>query len=81
MLIKDLDAVELAFLGVERFRASSRSPDMVEEVRFCNRLRMLGAKWWEDERDYVDVVLGMRERTAVEAAEVVFGWPTAGGGV
>lgn len=42
-------------------------------------MRRLGARWWESEEDYTDVLLGMRERSAVEAVEVVFGWPETGG--
>ena len=79
VLIKEVDIVELMFLGLDRFQPSLRSSNVVEEDQFCNRLRMLGAKWWESEEDYIHVLLGMRQKTAVESSELVFGWPSAGG--
>ncbi|KAI9785863.1 MAG: hypothetical protein M1816_008190 [Peltula sp. TS41687] len=80
MLIKEgPDAVELDFLQVDRLAASPRSPSQVEEDRFCERLRKIGAIWWASEADYVDVLPGGRSKTAEEERELVLGWPQEGG--
>ena len=80
VLVKEpADIVDLEYLGLDRFQPSSRSTDALEEDLFCERMRKLGAAWWESEEDYTDVLLGMRERSPVESSEIVFGWPSAGG--
>ena len=80
MLVKEpADIVDLEFLGLDRFKASPRSQNVVEEDAFCERMRKLGAKWWESEGDYFNVLVGERERSPLEASELVFGWPTTGG--
>ena len=53
---------------------------MVAEDGFCNRMRMLGAGWWAEEQEWIDVQLGLRARTALEGRRLVFGWPTGDGG-
>ncbi|KAK7416328.1 hypothetical protein QQX98_005273 [Neonectria punicea] len=59
-------AVDLAFLGVDRFSPAQRSADAAEEDAFCARMRQLGARWSGDPRP--------------ERPVLYVGWP-AGGGV
>ena len=80
VLIKDPDnAVDLEYLGIERLNATSRSDSTNEEDAFCERPRKLGATWWASEEDYINVLLGLRERTPLEHSELVVGWPASGG--
>ncbi|KPM45863.1 hypothetical protein AK830_g607 [Neonectria ditissima] len=60
-------AVELAFLGVDRFAAAQREEEEEEEDAFCARMRQLGARWSGDGGAGPEPVLYV-------------GWP-AGGGV
>ena len=80
VLIKEpANAVDLDYLGLNRFQSSFKSTDPIEEDLFCEKLQRLGAKWWRSEDDYVEVLLGLRERNPAELAEVTFGWPSTGG--
>ncbi|KAF4303222.1 hypothetical protein GTA08_BOTSDO08739 [Botryosphaeria dothidea] len=38
ILVKGVDAIELAFLGLDRFHEVDPSPDQAEEDAFCDRL-------------------------------------------
>ena len=71
--------VDLTFLGAHRLRASRRAATDAEEDAFCDKLRKLGAKWWEDEQSYNDVLIGAREPTELEERELVMAWPNSGG--
>jgi len=42
---------------------------------------MLGATWWADEQEYINVLLGLREKTELEDRQWMFGWPTSDEGV
>jgi len=44
-------------------------------------MRRVGATWWASEQEWVDVELGVRERTEVEGKVLVFGWLSDGVGV
>jgi len=44
--MKELDAVEMAYLGIDRFNNVPRAADPVEEDTFCAKLRRMGASWW-----------------------------------
>ena len=80
ILIKEpADVVDLNFLGIDRLKVSSRSDNIIVEDAFCNRMRQIGAKWWESEKEFIDVSVGMRDATELESRELVFGWPTSGG--
>lgn len=81
MLIKEADVVDMRFLRLDRFTAAQRSANLIEEDAFCNRMRMVGAVWWADEQEWIDVQLGLREMTEAEERRLVFGWPTDGEGV
>lgn len=45
-------AVELDFLGLDRFNVSDRSEDQTEEDAFCRRLQAIGGRWFESEAVY-----------------------------
>jgi len=79
MLRKSADAVELEHLGLARSQESTRSQDPAEEDAFCRKMRELGARWWEDEERYFDVLLGQLQITAEEAVRLEVGWPAVGG--
>ncbi|KAI1385434.1 uncharacterized protein F4822DRAFT_413020 [Hypoxylon trugodes] len=69
-------AVELDFLGLDRFHIAMRSLDQEEEDAHCNNMRRLGATWWESEDAY--------RRNAMDPDKsndpVTFvGWPPGGG--
>lgn len=82
VLIKDpVDIVDMQYLQLDRFKVSQRSANILEEDAFCERMRRIGATWWPSEREYIDVLLGVRERTELEARVSVFGWPEDGTGV
>ncbi|RFU75457.1 hypothetical protein TARUN_6790 [Trichoderma arundinaceum] len=75
--------VELQFLGLDRFhnvpRPSISDPTAAadEEEMHCNKMRQLGATWWENEDDYMNKIYGQPEPTD---KDLFVGWP-AGGGV
>ena len=80
VVIKEFaNAVDLDFLDVDRFHRSGKAASSAEEDVFCDKLYRIGAKWWQDEDDFNDVDLGMRERTADEERESIFGYPSTGG--
>ena len=81
ILIKEADTVDMHFLSLNSFRPSQRSSNILEEDRFCALMRRLGASWWESEEEWVDVQLGVRERTEMEEKVLGFGWPADGVGV
>ena len=81
ILIKEADIVDMRFLHLDRFTAASRSADPVDEDNFCKRMRMLGATWWADEQEWIDVQLGLQDRTELQERRLVFGWPMSGHGV
>lgn len=81
VLIKEANIVDMNFLSLDRFRPSRRSSSILEEDRFCALMRRVGATWWASEQEWVDVNLGLRERTPQEKRVLVFGWPTNGVGV
>ena len=43
--IASLTAVELSYLGIDRFNTSYRFPDQTAENAFCNTLRLFGGRW------------------------------------
>jgi hypothetical protein len=45
--IKELTAVEMSSLAVDRFQDTTRAPEQADEDAFCTRLRMHGASFWE----------------------------------
>ncbi|KAL2172979.1 uncharacterized protein P884DRAFT_321020, partial [Thermothelomyces heterothallicus CBS 202.75] len=39
-------AIELDFLGLDRFEVAARSWDPAKEDALCAKLQLLGARWW-----------------------------------
>ena len=79
MLLREPNAVELEYLGIDRFHDSERSEDPAEEDVFCTRMGNVGASWWQSEGDWVDAILGEREMSEQESIRLEVGWPEAGG--
>ena len=50
VLIKQVSAVEVEWLGLQRAGLSCRAENRGEEDVFCTRLRRLGARWYSRER-------------------------------
>ncbi|OTB02047.1 hypothetical protein M426DRAFT_322995 [Hypoxylon sp. CI-4A] len=70
-------AVELDFLGLDRFHIAMRSINQDEEDVHCNNMRRLGATWWDSEATYRRWAMNPNKT----GSPVTFvGWP-AGGGV
>ena len=80
IIIKEsANVVDLIYLGADRLHASRRAATGAEEDNFCDKLRKLGARWWEDEQSYNDVLIGAREPTELEERELITAWPNSGG--
>ena len=76
-----LDIAVAKYLGVPRLESAHRASDSVDEDAFCDRLRLLGAKWWESEHDYMRHFIGFDELTEAEEVkkddeEMIVGWPS-----
>jgi hypothetical protein len=81
-LSKQVDAVELIHLGLDRFQEAWRAEDPADEDKFCQKLRRLGAIWWADDSDWVHIAAGGRgtpENRAKFNTEIQTGWPSSGG--
>ena len=95
MIVLDhAEAVDLEFLGLDPLHPpAKRLSNQTDEDVFCQRLLLLGAKWWDSEARFqflqdVDVdVRAMQaledetepEPTMRERRWVSVGWPTTGG--
>lgn len=77
----DCDAVELAFLGLDRFEPTPRSQDPAGEDAFILKMRQLGAKHYASVSDYFMRTLENAERSGRPKRRVVraYGWPADGG--
>src|SRR5215471_15891135 len=62
MWVKSLTAVEMAFLGLERFGEVCAAYGTPEEDVFCSKLRSLGADWYRNPS--FDPILKMRVEVA-----------------
>ena len=76
-----LDAAIASYLDLPRFSPIKRAASADEENAFCDRLRLLGAKWWSSEDDYMQKMVGMQDFSEEQLKELVVGWPNAGRGV
>jgi len=82
VLIKDgPDLLDMLFLSVPRTHPSQRSPSADEEDRFCNLMRRIGANFWPSKKEWIQVMMQLREITEEEEKVMVYGWPTDGVGV
>ena len=79
-LLRDAGPVELGFLSLNRFRESPRSQKPAEEDAFCQRMRGMGAQWFENEEEAdKGSPLKVRDGKRVGRMEVWLGWPESGG--
>ncbi|GLB01628.1 hypothetical protein AtubIFM57258_000037 [Aspergillus tubingensis] len=81
-VLRECVGVELDFLGIDRFgnteRPSKSDPDwQAKEEAHCDRMRHLGAKWFETYRDELEFMF-FRTREDTDPY-VSFGWPDGGG--
>lgn len=51
IIAQRVHAVELAYIGLDRFHTTPRSLNKTEEDPFCMKLRKIGGKWWESWED------------------------------
>ncbi|KAK3293091.1 uncharacterized protein B0H64DRAFT_403460 [Chaetomium fimeti] len=82
-VLNAVSAVELEFLGYDRFKPVLRpdpaDPDTAaDEEAHCNKMRYLGADWWESEHAWSEY---KRELPPGRLGEIIFatGWPAEGG--
>ncbi|EME39229.1 hypothetical protein DOTSEDRAFT_138430, partial [Dothistroma septosporum NZE10] len=79
VLILPLDVAVAEYLGISRLKFVHRASDQIEEDAFCNRLRLLGAKWWTSEETYMLKLIEFQEMTEVEKRDgITAGWPGKG---
>jgi hypothetical protein len=82
VLIKDgPDLLDMLFLSVPHIHPLQRSPSADEEDRFCNLMRRIGANFWPSKKEWIKVMMQLREITEEEEKVMVYGWPTDGVGV
>jgi hypothetical protein len=64
LIADDCGAVELDFLGLDRFAETywrgPENPDPVADDELCRKLRKIGAKWYADNRDYTQPTVKRR---------------------
>ncbi|KND88129.1 hypothetical protein TOPH_07235 [Tolypocladium ophioglossoides CBS 100239] len=70
-------AVELDFLGLDRFQDAKRANSSSDEELHCNKMRQLGVVWWEYEGDYRFSLIDDTWR--YNSTSVKVGWPATGG--
>ena len=80
IIAERVHAVELAYIGLDRFRITSRSYNETEEDAFCMRLRKIGGKWWSSYYDFEMTTKAKARMMWPDEREVLFfGWPEQGG--
>lgn len=79
------DAVELEFIGLDRFKDVERSSDPADEDAFCRQLRRFGAEWYELPPRWPWPALWCDELDdcvdPVERVQLIQGFTDDGGGV
>ncbi|KAL8678306.1 MAG: hypothetical protein Q9186_005326 [Xanthomendoza sp. 1 TL-2023] len=81
-LLEVAGPVELDFLGLDRFRDALPSDDPVKEDAFCQRMRAMGAQWFENETEAIRPTrLEYKDGKRIGKMELWLGWPDDGGGV
>ncbi|THV47187.1 hypothetical protein BGAL_0329g00130 [Botrytis galanthina] len=93
IFIKDnANIVDMNFLSLARLYPTQRSHDPIEEDEFCILMRKVGAIWWSSERhhtikwsslddDYQEAGAPPSILADAQKRDLIFGWPTDGGGV
>ena len=89
IVLEYVEALDLDFLGLDALcPPAKRLEDQNEEDQFCQRLLLLGARWWDSELRYfiigredqeVPWMYGQPEPTTRESHILRVGWPSSGG--
>ncbi|KAL7808606.1 hypothetical protein V8C26DRAFT_423438 [Trichoderma gracile] len=86
-ILEDCVGLELDFLKLDRFQKPPQRPPSgpdadAEEEAHCNRMRQLGAVWWENEEQWAMETIIAPYQSSLRRVQrfVKTGWP-AGGGV
>ncbi|KAL7820733.1 hypothetical protein V8C26DRAFT_393176 [Trichoderma gracile] len=84
-ILENCLGVDLDFLKLDRFQKTRQPPQSgpeaaAEEEAHCNRMRQLGAVWWESEEEWVEHKVGAPSNPSMRPRFIKVGWP-AGGGV
>ncbi|KAK4121289.1 hypothetical protein N657DRAFT_665577 [Parathielavia appendiculata] len=84
ILVLVASTVEIAFLGYDRFepvpRPNPTDPDSAADGEtHCNKMRQLGADWWESEAAWYLDQLEVRQAGVVGERFLGTGWPVGGG--
>lgn len=79
-LIEEAGLIELEFLSLDRFHETLPSDEPAEEDAFCQRMRGMGAQWFENEREADnEPPHKVKDGKMVGRMEVWLGWPQSGG--
>jgi hypothetical protein len=84
ILVKDNATIlDMNFLSLPRFDAVERSFDRAEEDAFCERLRRVGATWWQYNCEWLDNLMEHCDELVTDEQKriMVYGWPSDGRGV
>lgn len=75
--------LDMNFLSLPRFDAVERSFDSAEEDNLCERLRRVGATWWQYNCEWLDNSMEPYEELVTDEQKriMVYGWPADGRGV
>ncbi|CAI0646025.1 unnamed protein product [Colletotrichum noveboracense] len=78
LVIRNCDAVELAFLQLDRLEPTPRPIDRMLEDAHCERMRMLGAECWKDDEAFA-VHEAFEGDKSYREDVLIAGYPAAGG--
>ncbi|KAL8666189.1 MAG: hypothetical protein Q9202_001696 [Teloschistes flavicans] len=79
-LLRGAGPVELEFLSLDRFHETPRSNNAVEEDAFCQKMRAIGARWFEyEEEEDKKPPLEYRDGKRVGRTQLWLGWSANGG--
>ena len=84
ILVKDNATIlDMDYLSLPRFDAVERSFDSAEEDAFCERLRRVGATWWQYNCEWLDNLMEHSDELVTDEQKriMVYGWPADGRGV
>lgn len=78
ILLVSLNIAVATHLNIPRLAEVERAADPGEEDKFCNQLRLLGAKWWKDELTKARTMMGIEgyEFTPEQRQVRIVGWPS-----
>lgn len=78
ILLLSLDTTVATYLNLPRLSDVERAADPEDEDKFCNQLRLLGARWWKDEQTKAYTMMGIEgyELTPEQRQVRIVGWPS-----